>query len=229
MHNFDYLEKSPYSFKNSDKSRCKIKYLGGLRIAVKFMDLKSLPPELWSKENFTSIDVTFGQVVVPFVVDQIEANLSFGKVGIITSSLANINCESLVDVKGKIIKIGISEVDIDLVPFKSHRYQLDENSSSDDDGNDKEGYDYEDGISDTNNDRNNEELEDGKIRSTDVAVVIFLIPTHIPLPDTEVDSPSSSSEIRNIMEVDNILGFEVDVDNPILKEVLGDDGENQII
>lgn len=57
----------------------------------------------------------------------------------------------------------------------------------------------------------------------------LLTPTQIPLPDAEVDSPSSSSEIRNIMEVGNILSFEVDVDNLILKEVLGDDRENQII
>ncbi|CAH1439824.1 unnamed protein product [Lactuca virosa] len=55
------------------------------------------------------------------------------------------------------------------------------------------------------------------------------IPTQVPLPDVEVDSPSSSSKIRNTMVVGNILGFEVEDDNSILKEVLGEDGENQII
>ncbi|CAI9268513.1 unnamed protein product [Lactuca saligna] len=58
---------------------------------------------------------------------------------------------------------------------------------------------------------------------------LFSIPIQIPLPDTKVDSPSSSSEIRNTVEVGNIMSFEVDVDSPILKEVLGDDGENHII
>ncbi|CAH1444381.1 unnamed protein product [Lactuca virosa] len=48
------------------------------------------------------------------------------------------------------------------------------------------------------------------------------IPSQIPLPDIKVDSPSSSSEIRNTVEVGNILGFEIDGDNPILKEVLGE-------
>lgn len=57
----------------------------------------------------------------------------------------------------------------------------------------------------------------------------FPVPSQVPLSDMEVDSPSSLSEIRNTVEVDNMLGFEVDVDNPVLKEVFGDDGENQII
>ena len=38
LHSFDHLEKAPYSIKNGDGSRCAIKYLGGLRIAVKFMN-----------------------------------------------------------------------------------------------------------------------------------------------------------------------------------------------
>lgn len=41
LHNFDHLEKAPYSLKSSDGSDCEIKYLGGLRIAIKFMDLSS--------------------------------------------------------------------------------------------------------------------------------------------------------------------------------------------
>lgn len=53
--------------------------------------------------------------------------------------------------------------------------------------------------------------------------------SQIPLPDTNVESSSSPSEIRNTVEVGNILGFEIDSENPILKEILGDNGENQII
>lgn len=48
--------------------------------------------------------------------------LSFGKVGIGTSALSRINYESLVEVNGKINKIGILEVDIDWAPFKAGRY-----------------------------------------------------------------------------------------------------------
>lgn len=42
----------------------------------------------------------------------------------------------------------------------------------------------------------------------------FPVPTQVLLSDTDVDSPSSSSEIRNTVEIGNMLGFEVDVDNP---------------
>lgn len=52
------------------------------------------------------------------------------------------------------------------------------------------------------------------------------VPSQIPLPDTDVDSPSSSSEIRNTVEMGNILGFEIDGDNPILNEVLCENSEN---
>ncbi|CAI9280744.1 unnamed protein product [Lactuca saligna] len=106
--------------------------------------IKGLLPELWSEENFTAIVMTYVQVVVSFVMDQTEANLSFGKVGILTSSLTNIYYESLVEFNSKIMKIGIVEVDIDCVPLKSHMRQLDMCSSSDDDGNDNEGDDDED-------------------------------------------------------------------------------------
>ncbi|CAH1440536.1 unnamed protein product [Lactuca virosa] len=50
----------------------------------------------------------------------------------------------------------------------------------------------------------------------------ILIPSHIPLRDIEVESPSSSLEIRNTVAVGNILGFEIVGNNPILKEVLGE-------
>ncbi|CAI9261707.1 unnamed protein product [Lactuca saligna] len=55
-----------------------------------------------------------------------------------------------------------------------------------------------------------------------------LIPSQIPLPDSDADSPSASSDIRNTIEVGRLLGFDVDVDNSVLMEVLGDEGENQI-
>ncbi|CAI9280745.1 unnamed protein product [Lactuca saligna] len=148
--------------KNCDRTECETKYLGRLRIAIKFLDLtsrediiKGLPPELWSEENFKAIITNYGQVVVSFAVYQIEENLSFGKVGILTSSLMNINCESLVEVNSKIMKIRIAQVDIAWVPFKSHMHQLDECSSSGEDGNDNEGDDDEDCISETMIDENN--------------------------------------------------------------------------
>lgn len=53
------------------------------------------------------------------------------------------------------------------------------------------------------------------------------IPSQIPLPDSVVDSPSSLSEIRNMVMVGNMLGFEVEIDDPVLKEAFGDVGENQ--
>lgn len=44
----------------------------------------------------------------------------------------------------------------------------------------------------------------------------------------EHDSDSSSEEIRHTVEVSKELGFDIEVDNPILKEVMGGEGE-QII
>lgn len=80
---------------------------------IGWIKISGLPLELWSKENFTSIAESFGRVVVPFMVDRSVVNLSFGKVGILASSLSSIYGEPLVEVNGKIIKIGISQVDID--------------------------------------------------------------------------------------------------------------------
>lgn len=139
---------------------------------IDWIKISGLPPKLWSEENFTAIDMTYGQVVVPFAVDKTESNLSFGKVGILTSSLKNIYCESLVEVNGKFIKIRISKVDLDWVPFKSHKYQLDESSSSDDDRNDEGGGDDKDGISETTISKNNNELEEGEIGTMDVDMVM---------------------------------------------------------
>ncbi|CAI9271973.1 unnamed protein product [Lactuca saligna] len=165
LHNFDHLEKVPYSFKNCDGSGCEIKYMGGLRIGVKFKDLVSrnafmmgwmewfknidsgdiatinferftwikimgLPPELWYEENFTSITKSYGQVVVPFAVDQAVVNLFFGKIGILTFTISRISCKYLVEASVKINKIGILEVDIDWALFKARRYSQDEISSS---------------------------------------------------------------------------------------------------
>lgn len=42
LHSFDHLEKVPYLFKNCVGSGCEIKYLGGLRIGLKFKDLGSM-------------------------------------------------------------------------------------------------------------------------------------------------------------------------------------------
>ncbi|CAH1442169.1 unnamed protein product [Lactuca virosa] len=41
LYSLDHLEKAPFSFKNCDGSKCELKYLGGLRIGVKFIDEKS--------------------------------------------------------------------------------------------------------------------------------------------------------------------------------------------
>ncbi|KAI3513161.1 hypothetical protein L1887_20488 [Cichorium endivia] len=52
------------------------------------------------------------------------------------------------------------------------------------------------------------------------------IPSTIPLPDSDSDSLSSSSEVRKTAMVGQILGFDIDEDNPILKEVMENSGEN---
>lgn len=56
-HNFDHLEKAPLALKNCDGSECELKYLGGLRIGVKFIDDKSRDTFLlrWS-EWFRSME-----------------------------------------------------------------------------------------------------------------------------------------------------------------------------
>ena len=99
--------------------------------------------------------------MVPFIVEQTEMNLSYGKVGILTKSLTNVHCEASVEVNGKIIKIGISKVDIDWVPFKSQRYQVDDSDFSDDGRNDDEDESDDDcdGISETMLADNNDDLE----------------------------------------------------------------------
>ncbi|CAH1422683.1 unnamed protein product [Lactuca virosa] len=63
---------------------------------IAWIKISGLPPKLWSEEKFTSIAESFGQVVIPFVVDQSAVNPSFGKVGIITSALSSISREPLV-------------------------------------------------------------------------------------------------------------------------------------
>ena len=48
----------------------------------------------------------------------------------------------------------------------------------------------------------------------------------IPLPDSDADSPSQSTEIRNTVVIGNMLGFDVDEESPVLKEAFGEAGEN---
>ncbi|CAI9300814.1 unnamed protein product [Lactuca saligna] len=56
------------------------------------------------------------------------------------------------------------------------------------------------------------------------------IPSHIPLPESDDESLStSSSEIRNTVEVGKMLGFDLECDNEVLKDVIGEEGENQLI
>ncbi|KAI3508269.1 hypothetical protein L1887_23275 [Cichorium endivia] len=52
------------------------------------------------------------------------------------------------------------------------------------------------------------------------------IPSTVPLPDSDEDSPSSSSEFRKTAMVGQLLGFDIEMDNPILKEVMEKSGEN---
>ncbi|XP_052625598.1 uncharacterized protein LOC128132721 [Lactuca sativa] len=47
----------------------------------------------------------------------------------------------------------------------------------------------------------------------------------IPLPDSDADSPSQSTEIRNTVVIGNMLGFDVDEESPVLKEAFGEAGE----
>ena len=56
------------------------------------------------------------------------------------------------------------------------------------------------------------------------------IPSQIPLPESDDESHStSSSEIRNTVEVGKMLGFDMECDNEVLKDVMGEEGENQLI
>ncbi|CAH1448321.1 unnamed protein product [Lactuca virosa] len=121
------LKTTPVRLSDDSPLRAWIKEFQFERIA--WIKIVGLSPELWSEENVTAIDATYGN--------------------------------------GKVMKIGISEVDIDWVPFKSHRDQLDENSISEDDGTDDEDVDDDDGISEIIIAENNNELEEGEIGTMD--------------------------------------------------------------
>ncbi|KAI3514004.1 hypothetical protein L1887_12320 [Cichorium endivia] len=54
------------------------------------------------------------------------------------------------------------------------------------------------------------------------------IPSTVPLPESDADSPSSSSELRKTAMVGQLLGFDIEMDNPILKEVMEKTGENVV-
>lgn len=58
---------------------------------------------------------------------------------------------------------------------------------------------------------------------------LLQLPSQIPLPESDDDSHStSSSEIRNTVEIGKILGFDMETDNPVLKEVFGEEGEKHL-
>ncbi|CAH1442170.1 unnamed protein product [Lactuca virosa] len=122
---------------------------------------------LWSKENFTTIADSVGRVIIPFGVDISNANLAYGKVGVITNSLSYISSEPIVEINGETIKIKIVKVDLGWTPFKQYEKSLEDNSSSDDgeeDVDDMEGDDEDEHVSDTIPIQNNiEELEEGEI------------------------------------------------------------------
>ncbi|CAH1442342.1 unnamed protein product [Lactuca virosa] len=136
---------------------------------IAWIKISGLPLELWSEENFTVIAESLGRVIVSFVVDPSAVNLSFGKVGILTEYPSSISREPFVEVNGKIIKIRISEVDFDWVPFKSKTENF---SSDDEEDEDADEDDEEEYISDTvPMDDNDVGLEEGEFRISEVDVV----------------------------------------------------------
>ncbi|CAI9269175.1 unnamed protein product [Lactuca saligna] len=48
----------------------------------------------------------------------------------------------------------------------------------------------------------------------------------VPLPDSDTESASPSMEIRNTVAIGNMLGFDMDEHNPVLRDVVGEEGEN---
>ncbi|CAI9269663.1 unnamed protein product [Lactuca saligna] len=155
LHNFDHLEKAPYSIKNCDGSRCEIKYLGGLRIAVKFMN--DMSREVFMK----------GWVEWPPVGAVVRSELQRHCCDI---WLYGGSIRSGTKRDEFILRKGISEVDIDWVPFKSQRYQVEDSDFSDDGRNDEEDEldDDCDGISETMLADNNDDLEEGEIGRMDL-------------------------------------------------------------
>lgn len=85
---------------------------------IAWIKIIGLLPELWSEENFSTIAESVGRVVVPFEVDQSNINLSYEKVGILTTSLSIITSEPLVEVNERIIKLNFLEPDLDWAPIK---------------------------------------------------------------------------------------------------------------
>ncbi|CAI9302384.1 unnamed protein product [Lactuca saligna] len=177
-HSFDRHENAPYSLKNCNGSDYEIKYLGSGDVAITYSEriawikTPGLPPELYSKENFSMIVEFVGRVVVPCVVNQSTINLSYGKVGILTSLISTISSEHVVEVNVRIIKLQNVEVDLDWAPFKQRYYSTEVSSSSKDGDNDNDGEGVDGYMPDTFPSENtNEDLGEGEIGHTDTEFV----------------------------------------------------------
>ncbi|CAI9284729.1 unnamed protein product [Lactuca saligna] len=177
IHSFDHLEKVPLAFKNCDGSECELKYLGGLRMGVKFIDDKSRDSFLvrWSKwfrlmESGDIATYNFERIAWIKIIGlppKLWSEENFSK---ITGLMGRVIVPFEVDTSSANLVYG-NVVDLDWTPFKQLDHSLEDTSSSDEDEDEVDdlvGSDDEDHVSDTPPMQyEKEESEEGEIREED--------------------------------------------------------------
>ncbi|KAI3514688.1 hypothetical protein L1887_13307 [Cichorium endivia] len=116
---------------------------------IAWLTIIGIPAEFWSEENFTKTGESFGKVVVPYTFDLSAVDFSAAKIGIISNSKLPIVSEVPVTINGKVVMVGVSEVDLDWSPFSKKSTYLSDEQSSEDNDDEIESDSDDDGISDT--------------------------------------------------------------------------------
>ncbi|CAH1441469.1 unnamed protein product [Lactuca virosa] len=160
---------------------------------VSWIRIVGLPLQLLGENNFEKITKDYGNIIAPYDNLTHHVDLSYVKIGILTTRRKRINEEILVAVEGEILKLGIIELDEDWYPFKfdpdDEFYEKDDLCVEDED---EEEEDNVDGVSDTWVQEGDCEMQEGEIslvsnRKTDPKVMM----------ETNQIS-TSSSENRNL-------------------------------
>ncbi|CAH1448108.1 unnamed protein product [Lactuca virosa] len=130
-----------------------------------WLKILGLSLRLWDEDNFSAIASRFGRVIYPFDGIHNRRDYSMGKVGVLTSKTNWINDEVKITADGKTLAIGVVEYTDDWSPFKPLPFDKVKEYSDEENVDDEE--DDDGGISDTWIQEENNELEDGEIRTDD--------------------------------------------------------------
>ncbi|KAI3508759.1 hypothetical protein L1887_23772 [Cichorium endivia] len=166
MRNLESLINLPRCGLMQEYNEMEIKYLGGLRKLewgetstnqfdrIDWLKIIGIPVNAWGDENFEKVAAAFGEVLTMEEHIWNRYDLAFGKVGVLTTSTNYINKEIQVIIEGKNCKIRVTEVDLELDPFRiameeSLKEKDEEDWSEDSEFDDDEDDDEDDGISET--------------------------------------------------------------------------------